>query len=97
MLLCFTSISGFVVFYIMLSYGKDEIELAKYSQGTTIKVSPSFDALLHDLLKSGPSGVESFANLQISGTVMAIGDLHGDLENARIVLRMAGVMNKTDD
>lgn len=91
----FTARTGFEVLSSVLAHGKGKVTLVKDSN----KVSrSSYDPQLDDILQfSASSEVESFADMKISGKIIAVGDLHGDLRNARIVLRMAGVMNETDD
>jgi len=40
---------------------------------------------------------ESWANLQLPGRIVAVGDLHGDFRNTKRVLKMAGVIDDNDD
>jgi len=43
------------------------------------------------------SSIESWANLQLPGRIVAVGDLHGDFRNTKRVLKMAGIIDDNED
>jgi len=92
---CIATKTGLFLFSAVFNYWKGTEDLVKDSKEV---IGTSYDLGLDDIPKySVPSEVENFADMRISGKIIAVGDLHGDLQNARTVLRMAGVINETND
>jgi len=86
--------TGLVLFSAVFNYWEVTEDLVKDSKEV---IGTSYDIGVDDIPKFSVSSEVDFADMRISGKIIAVGDLHGDLQNAGTVLRMAGVINETND
>lgn len=68
-----------------------------YRCGTTVlSILPIAALVLAACTETGPAGEESTMRFEATGRLIAIGDLHGDLEAARTALRLGGAIDVED-
>lgn len=70
---------------------------AKVTVGNQAKEDFLLKTLAIDKKKLDPSYFEKYDNLKWEGKIIAIGDIHGDIESLKLILRHANLINENDE